>query len=645
MPSKNNFAVLGSLVLVIIFVVSGTAVGQFSNSNTDFHSGNNISASSISPYSTSTNETLSEGIVTSIVQSSFNYWSPVEDYFVTSMLYLPFATPNFPPLPSVTMVIGQSVSHNSNYTAWYLSLKPNLKWDNGSPLNSTDLWFTMEVYNQEGWISLNVNNITIVNSTTVKITTSTPEPDFFDLWLLDTNTYIMPYQSFYPHDTNLSAFSSNATTFKSFSNFNNIVADGPFVLYNYTVGENPLLFKANPYYYQGPPKMQYLSFRIFSSASSESAAMRSGEISAMWSNAAYNTIVAPDFTGIPDATIHEVEPGEFEAAYFNMHIWPFNTTQFRQALAYLTNRSSINSIVNSADSPLVGYDLLTNSLDALIGLNPSSVNNYSYNPQEASNLLSQLGIVMDNVSGSSNYGFYVYNNSSLPDYGDPVTIDISTSQLGYGDLSASVELSNQWQAAGFKVSITSIASSTIYATADSATGWDVLVWPDPSGYPPVPAYVVPTITDSDNSTAYNYAPYHGLTNYNNSFASNLINLSEEFPINTSQSNQYIRQLAVYVSQVVPVIPLFDGEWWIAVSNSYYWGNASNFTGVYSTQDLLVSTFYYQALYMVHPIGQVSASSNSDFYYIVIGVVLIAAVVIGVAYSLVSKGRRRKENDE
>ncbi len=643
--NRSRIRILLAIVIVVIFVASGSMLG-IASYYTNMEKQQNGNSQNATPSTSSSNGgTLSEGIVTTIVQESFNYFSPVEDYYITSMLYLPFATPEFPPLPSISMVLGQNVSHKDNNMTWCLSLKKNLKWDNGSPLNSTDLWFTMELYVQQGWISLNVTKISIVNSTTIKIQTNRPEPDFFDLWLLDTNSYIFPYESFHSHDLNLSANSVNVTGFKTFSNFHNIVADGPFVVTNYTVGENPMIFNANPYYYQGPPKMSHLTIRFFSSASSESAAMRSGEISAMWSNAAYNTIVAPIFTGIPDSTIHEVEPGEFEEASFNMHIWPFNTTQFRQALAYLTNQSAINSIVNSNSSTLVGYDTLTSSLDNSIGLNPASLNSYTYNQAKANELLSEIGIIRDETPGSTNYGLYVYENSSLPCYGNPVTIQITTTQLGYGDLSSAVELSNEWESAGFKVEITSISSSTIYATLDSATGWEVVVFPDPSGYPPIPGYLLPTITDSDNSTAYRYSPFHGVTNYNYSYASKLVNLSEEYALGTSQSNHYLRELAVYIDQVVPVIPLFDGEWWVVVSNNYDWGNYTNHTGVYSTQDLVVSTFNYPALDMVHLITVSKHTSSNSIYYIIGGIVAAVVVIGGVASIMTSKKHKKAREGE
>lgn len=638
--SKRKLA----LFVITLFVISMVTYGLTSG-NMEIKTG----TSNTLPYTTQSNGTLSEGIVTTVLQSSFDYWSPVEDYFATSMLYLPFATPNFPPLPSTQFVIGQSVNHNKEYTSWNLSLKKGLKWDNGSPLNSTDLWFSMKVYIQlnEFPNALNITSVTIVNSTTINIRTNTPEPDLYLSWLYDTNSYIMPYQSFYPHDRNLSAGSSNITTIESFSNYHDIVADGPFVITNYTPGEDPILFKANPYYFQGKPEMSCLEFRIFTSAASESAAMKSGEISAMWDNAPYNTKVAPLFEGISNSQIQEIEPGEYEEASFNMHEWPYNTTQFRQALAYITNVSPINDIVNSASSPLVCHDELTSDLGKDIGISAGSLNNYSYNMGKAESLLKQIGIEKDNISGTANYGLFSFTNPNLPCYGNPVTINITTAQFGYGDLSTSVELSDQWKSAGFKTDITSITDSTIYAEADSAKGWSVMVWPDPSGYPPVPAYIESATEAMDNSTAYNahYKPSFGMENYNVSVVCNLINESYRYSFGSSQSNLFVKQLAEYFDLMVPNIPIYDAEWWVAVSDNYYWGNFTNHTGVFSTQDLLVSTFYYGALYLVHPIKSISSVSfNYSIYYYTGGSIAVV-VVIGSIVGLSLRKKHKKEKEK
>ena len=652
---RRKTKVFVSIVLVALFVLSGVLFGAVYQSSPILTQNNNANNSTATPSASSGNGTIYYGLETSLVQSSLNWFSPVESYYFISMLYLPFASYQFPPEPYLNPVLASGWTHNAAYTSWNLSLKPNLKWDNGSPLNSTDLWFNLALYNQTGELNMNVTKISIVNSTTVNVQMSSPEPNFVTLWVTYTNSYLVPYQVYHKfdptvNDTNISCPAYTSSPYykqlQQFTNYNNIIADGPFTFTNYTAGANPLIFTANKYFYRGLPHMNVMSVRIFSSVSSMSAAMRSGEIDAMWDMGAYNTIVQPNFVGIPGSSEYEVEPGPYMMVCFNMHQWPYNTTQFRMAMAYITNRTAIDSVVNSASGTLVGYNMLTSALDQSIGINPSSVANYTLNYGKAEQLLSEIGIQMDNNSASPNYGLYVYNNSNLPDYGQPVTINITTTQLGFGDLSTAVELSNEWEAFGFKVSITSLSSDAFYPLVeDSATGWSTSVTIDYSGYYPGALTNMGSITEFNNATAYkaNYAPSFGMPNFNASKISALANASYHNTIDTTGSNNYAVQLSSYIQTVVPFIPLWVNYNWLSVSNSFYWGNQTNHSGIFNTQALVQPDFWYGALWVVHPLSsnQPTTSPNDTLLYLVIGVV-VAVVVIGSVVGVLSSSKRKKQ---
>lgn len=591
------------------------------------------------------NDTLFDGLVTPTVFSSLNYFSPVEEYYIVSLLYQPFATYLYPPGNALQGVLGQSWSHNANYTVWNLTLRNGLKWDNGSPLNSTDLWFSLMVYNQLGFFAAySIKNISIINSTTVQVSSYLPQPNFVAVWAMDTGSIIVPYQSFHQYDTNLT--STNYTKLSSFPNFKNIVADGPFVITNYTPGENPILFTANPYFYRGSPEMGKLSIRLFSDESSYSDALRSGEIDEMWDIGPYNTVISPLYSNISGTTIYKSVPAAYESVEFNLHQWPYNTTQYRMALAYLTNRSSINSIINDADnSSLVGYDLLPSSLARSIGINPSSVNNYTYNPSKAAQLLKQIGIVKDNISGSSNYGLYVYTNPNLPNYNQPVSINIITTALGAGDVSTSVELKDQWTQAGFTVTISTLSSSAFYSTIDTGKGWAVAVQLLDVIAPTATATISATeISQYSNATESNYNSSFGMQNFNFSYLSNLSIKSFEYPFGSSSSNRITTEIADYLAEVVPTIPLWATYNWVVVSNSFYWGNLSNHTGLFSTQTLSMEPLWSGTLFVVHPLPVVSPSTPSVLVYIVIGVIITAVVIGIISYAIVSRRRKIDEKE-
>lgn len=650
--NRSKTKILISIIVVGVFVASGGLFGIASiYSNVPSIAGATGNASLNAKTDTSSSQQLDIGLVTSLVVGSLNYFSPESNYYFVSMLYLPFAAYEFPPGSYLEPVLAHYWTHNSNYETWNLTLKKDLKWDNGSPLNSTDLWMSLELYNQTGEISsLNVSSVSIVNSTTVQVVTTSPEPNFMTLWVTDTNSYLVPYQTFHPLDPNVHAVIGKKLD--TFSNYNNIVADGPFTITNYSAGENPIIFQANKYYYRGPAHMSSLSVRIFSSASSMSAAMRSGEVDAMWDMGAYNTVVEPEFAGISGATTSTIEPAGYMSAVFNLHEWPYNTTQFRQALAYLTNRTALSGIVDTSNAPLAQYNGFIPSIDEDAGINPSSVPNYTYNVAKANDLLNKIGIMMDNQAGSANYGLYIFNNSELPCYGKPVTINITTTQLGFGDLSTSVELSNEWEAVGFKVNIVSISSSTFYPLTESSDkGWSVAVSIDYSGFPPLAASDIEAIIQSDNTTAgyhANYKDSFGAMNYNYSKLDKLFNESISYPVYSTQSNSYVQSASSIIASVVPIIPLFVEENTVDASNSFYWGNATNHTGLWNSQALVQPDFWYGALWVVHPLvsstSSVAAVNYTD-YYVIGGIIAAVVVVGGVAGAMTSKKHKKEREEE
>jgi peptide/nickel transport system substrate-binding protein len=641
--SNCKWKMFVSIAIVVLIVIMTVPVIK----NT--HHTVNQSVREMAPLVASSNNTtslanssssLNLGVVSAPLIGGLNYLSPSEDYYFVSMLYLPFAAYEFPPTPVLHPVLAEGWTHNANYTVWNLTLKKGLKWDNGSPLNSTDLWYSLEQYLDNGWIYFNITNVKIINSTTVQVTTNIPQPNLVLDWSIYTNGFIMPYQSWSKYDN------SEGVMNASFLNYKNIVSDAPFVITNYTPGENPIIFHANKYYYEGQPHMKYVIVRLFSSLASEVEAFRAGTIDALWDWGSYS-IVVPLLKGLPGTNLYiPTNVGPYEGVWFNMHQWPYNTTQFRMALAYLTNRTELNNVVNYPNGTMVGYNGLIPSLDQQIGINPSSVNNYPYNPSLAQSLLAQIGIKMDNTSGTANYGLYVYDNPSLPDYGSPVTINITTTQLGFGDIATAVLLEQLWQSAGFKVSVTSLASSPFFSTfLGSTTGWQVAVTIDLTGYAPVALTDEGSMMTQDAATYYNYNSSFGMPNWKVNYMNNLSNASNLYPVDTNQSNRYVAEMANYVDSEVPMIPLWNVINVVASKTGYNWGNTSKYSGIFRPQGMVTPQFFwYGALYNITVTTRTTTPSViSPIVYAGVGVIVV--LIVAGAVALAYRSRKRKEKEE
>jgi peptide/nickel transport system substrate-binding protein len=584
------------------------------------------------------------GVVQSPIISSLNYLNPAENYYVVSELYLPFAAYAFPPAPSLEPILAAGWSSNSNYTQWILNLKSGLKWDDGSPLNATDLWYTIKLENLTGGFSFagETTAIKIYNATAVEVDTNAPVANLVYLYCQQTNSYVLPYKSFKSVPT------SPISSLYNFTNFQNIVASGPFVITNYNQGENPIVFTANPYYYKGPPTMKELDLYNYASLSSELAAYRAGTTDALWAYGA-STIVTPLFQNVTGQQLFEIVPGAEMGIFFNMNQYPFNLTQVRQALAYSTNRTALNAAVNPpANQGLPDYDNLIPSLENQVGLNAASVPTYSYNLSKAGNLLDSVGFKKIN-------GIWSYPN------GTAFTITILTSDQGYGEVATTQVLNSQWKNAGFNVNVDLLSFTSYLTTEEGATGWQVGVEIDnPGYYPSALGNLLGMITGSgDYSGAMDssFPLSHGLPNYNYTTISNFLQEAQTYPMGSAQSNQYVVQAAPLVGSTVPIIPLFIIYNYQSVSTSYYWGNQSNYTGIFDRQALMQPQLWYDALWTVKPIAMVttttsssqitstvssssatSSASSGTITYVVLGVVVLVVIV---AVALLAVRRRPK----
>ena len=574
--------------------------------------------------------TLSLGVVQSPVISALNYLNPAENYYVVSELYLPFAAYAFPPAPALEPVLAAGWSSSQNNTVWILNLKSGLRWDNGSPLNATDLWYTLYLENLTGGFSFAgvTTAIKTVNSTAVEVDTSVPVPNLVYFYCQQTNSYILPYESFKSVPVN------PISDLYNFTNFDNIVASGPFVIKNYVQGENPLVLTANPYYYKGPPKMSELDLYSYASLSSQLAGYRAGQTVALWGYGA-STTVTPLFQNVTGQHLFEIVPGAEMGIYFNMAVYPFNLTQVRQALAYSLNRTALNAVVNPpANQTGADYDNLIPSLESQIGLNGATVPAYSYDLSQASQLMTSVGFKKVN-------GIWSYPN------GTAFTINIITSDQGYGEVATTQVLNSQWKNAGFDVTVSLLSFASYLTTEEGTTGWQVGVEIDnPGYYPTAVGNLLAMVTgsgDYSGAMALSLPPSNGLPNFNYTTFNDLLQLAQQYPIGSAQSNMYAREAAPLIGQTVPIIPLFIIYNYQSASDSYYWGSQANLTGIFDRQALMQPQLWYDTLWgarllststtttSVVTTNTTGAAGPSTTTYILAAVVVVVVILILVAF--------------
>ncbi len=532
--------------------------------------------------------TLSLGNIGVPPVAALNPFDPVSDYTLIGILYDYMFSLNWPPLPNITPVMAGGYSSNGNGTQWVVSVRPNLKWDNGSPLNATDLWFTLNLYNESGDFYPVITTMTILNSTSVQIDLGGPNLAFILTGFIDNGFAVLPYQT-YKSVTNLS----------SFQNLNNIVADGPFVIYNYT-DQSTIVFQANPYYWNGPPKLQSMDYTYFSSLSSEFDAYISGDIDALFYPGAYNGLQAiANLTGHTLIGPPYATPALTIEALLNDWVYPTNITDFRRALAFGTNVSLINEQLNGpyANQSVSNQDFLLPSYNEQIGFgNGTGPIGFTYNVAKAKQLFQQAG--------------FKYSGNTL-EYPNGTAVSL-TIKYRYPDEPYSMDvatlLSTQWSLLGITVNQVNVPASTLRAGALNPAGWQVIA----SGVlgPQTDNGVTPGPGILDDIGDY-YVNINGThTDWNSTFYGIITNMTMEAQ-NSSQFNANARAAATLYTEGVPAIPLFNIVNWAPVSNDFYWGNPQNHTGIYYTQAITGQIFWDLSLDVVAPAAVTSTSTSTS----------------------------------
>jgi peptide/nickel transport system substrate-binding protein len=546
------------------------------------------------PVKAQSSGTLNLGFVQSPATiGAINQFGPGADYYFYSEMYLPWYAYYCCGQPVLQPILGNGYSSNANYTHWVFNLKEGLKWDDGTPLNATDLYYSFSTDIAEGWLPYSVTNgsITVVNSTAISFDTPVSEPNAPYYWCVDALGIILPYEVYGQIPL------ANLTSFTALQG--NIVTDGPFVFHSYTVGENPVPLTANPYYYAGAPHIQTVYIHMYSSLSSYITAFKSGALDAFWGVGAYEAF-GPSIANTAGYSLYNLVPGGLEAVTFNMNEYPYNTTQFRLALAYATNATEINQRMNAqyASQYVVDSDVLLPQENSQVGLSPSQIPNYD-NLSMVKTELNSIGFTQNSA------GKWLYPN------GTAVTITVETADFGYGDVSVATLVVGMWQAAGFDVNLQTLTTSSYVTLVESSnTGWQVGAAVVTPGYGLDPSFEMLSMTKDDPSQTLSLSPVNGVPNWNLTKMNAILSQAEQYPLGSAQSNGYVQQAALEYYQTVPIIPLFDIGNYQSLSNSYFWGSQSAHTGVFSDNDGLMLQLYWGTLDLVQPLSATTSSTTT-----------------------------------
>lgn len=157
-----------------------------------------------------------------------------------------------------------------------LKLNPKAKWSDGQPVTAQDAVFTYDmimsdkntVYSRYPWDTY-VENIKAVDEHTLEIKLNQPYADW-PTSLFTGLSRVIPAHILKP------VYDKEGTLDNAPWNRLPTVGNGPFLLTEYEKASH-LIFKANPDYWQGAPKLDEIHFRLMEDRAAQLAALASGE--------------------------------------------------------------------------------------------------------------------------------------------------------------------------------------------------------------------------------------------------------------------------------------------------------------------------------------------------------------------------------
>ncbi len=313
------------------------------------------------------------------------------------------------------------ITHNANYSTWMFNIKPGLKWSNGMNVTANDLltsfspaFYFNSTYDVLG-MGPEVKTEYALNSSTAVFVLNQSDARWADKMSVPAVGFgIFPAQIAKQYGP-------------AYPNLGTDIVTGPFYVSNYTAGQFTMTMLRNPYY-KPLPKVCEIDVNFVESLSQTAQTLLSGSSDwAMIEPSNANAILKT-----PNLHILAEPSMETTTLEYNNTVYPFNMTQFRQALVYGINQSEL------VQTAFDGYGYTAYDSMAVV---PSHWNNtwynpnikkYNYNTSEAISLLKSIGFTQDS-SGTLHYpnGTAVSINLWAP---TDTTVDTIGAQVLKGDL-------------------------------------------------------------------------------------------------------------------------------------------------------------------------------------------------------------------
>jgi peptide/nickel transport system substrate-binding protein len=512
------------------------------------------SSGNSSPSTKSTGSAASGSTTLTISDESGGTWSCDFNPFLSSDTWFGFG-PVYEPLMFVNNLapnplapadikpwLATSYKWNSTYTQLTFTMRPGVKWSDGSPLTAADVAFTFNMLKAHHSMDLEslwsnvggpLTNVT-ASGNQVVMTLNKPSPLYF--YNIADQVAIVPQHIW--------SKIANPTTY----NDKTPVGTGAYTMHSCTPSN--IVYKANPNYYQaGLPKIKTVNFPAYLSNPPANSDLASG--ADQWGSQFIPDIQSAYLNKSP--YYHTYSPPVASVSMvINLGLGkssPLSNVLVRQAMAYAVNRAKAAQIGEGGQEPPSNQtDIITTADKGPYGASydtsqaASYGNAYAYNPSKAEALLKQAGYTK--VVGG------VRENSA----GQKLSFTL-TNNGGYSDWVATLQdvVIPELAAVGIHVTLNDL-SQTSYESALYTGKFQLGYFAQTGG--PGPFYEMRQWLFSGNTAPIGQIAATNYERYSNKSTDALINEYQATPpTDTAKQASIIDQLQLVMLKDIPIIPV------------------------------------------------------------------------------------------
>ena len=227
-------------------------------------------------------------------------------------------------------------------TVYTFDLRPNVKFHDGTPMDSAAVKFSLERARDfgdkdaeaAGFLLSGIKSIATPSPTTVEITLSQPNVTFLSRLAFTVASIVSPTA----YRAHVLAGTETGPAVQAKYKTDTVVGTGPYRLVSYKEKES-ITLEANPDYWGEKPKTRNVLIRLFDKSSALKLALQNKEV-----DVAYRTLQPDDLTFFRNQSGFRVVEGQgpgIRYITFNVTTQPFDNVNMRKAVAAAIDREAV----------------------------------------------------------------------------------------------------------------------------------------------------------------------------------------------------------------------------------------------------------------------------------------------------------------